>query len=218
MGSWLSLAHPANCSPFAFGSSYRKQHFNRPHKPDSREGFRRWTRVVADPGPPQIRTCGFCRIRLLDRWLRYAPSRTRVRGIVQFVWTRRFTAGRAVLDEIHRYRPCPQVPHPPVPQLPPPQPPPQPLVPVLLLQLLSTGLSRHTRWCIDPRAANTAATRRLHGPIANEAGRPSSVMRFKMLHAMAASVSWAMGCRARSRPPMIDLYRKKAFSTRACRW
>ena len=81
-----------------------------------------------------------------------------------------------------------------------------------------TGLSRHTRWCIDPRAANTAATRRLHGPIANEAGRPSSVMRFKMLHAMAASVSWAMGCRARSRPPMIDLYRKKAFSTRACRW
>ena len=36
----LSLAHPANCSPFAFGSSYRKQHFNRPHKPDSREGFR----------------------------------------------------------------------------------------------------------------------------------------------------------------------------------
>ena len=33
--------------------------------------------VVADPGPPQIRTCGFCRIRLLDRWLRYAPSRTR---------------------------------------------------------------------------------------------------------------------------------------------
>ena len=36
----LSLAHPANCSPFAFGSSYRKQHFNRPHRPDSREGFR----------------------------------------------------------------------------------------------------------------------------------------------------------------------------------
>ena len=27
--------------------------------------------------PPQIRTCGFCRIRLLDRQLRYAPSRTR---------------------------------------------------------------------------------------------------------------------------------------------
>ena len=36
----LSLAHPVNCSPFAFGSSYRKQHFNRPHRPDSREGFR----------------------------------------------------------------------------------------------------------------------------------------------------------------------------------
>ena len=52
------------------------------------------------------------------------------------IWTRRFTAGRAVPDEDHRYRPCPQVPHPPVPQS-PPQPPPQPLVPVLLLQLLS---------------------------------------------------------------------------------
>ena len=25
--------------------------------------------------PPQIRTCGFCRIRLLDRWLRYARRR-----------------------------------------------------------------------------------------------------------------------------------------------
>ena len=86
-----------------------------------------------------------------------------------------------------------------------------------LLRLLARG-GTLGRWCIDPRAANTAATRRLHGPIANEAGRPSSVMRFKMLHAMAASVSWAMGCRARSRPPMIDLYRKKAFSTRACRW
>ena len=81
-----------------------------------------------------------------------------------------------------------------------------------------TGLSRHTRCCIDPRAANTPATRRLHDPVANEAGRPSSVMRFRMLHAIAASVSWAMGCRARSRPPMIDLYLKKAFSTRACRW
>ena len=73
------------------------------------------------------------------------------------------------------------------------------------------------RWCIDPRAASTATTRRLHDPIANEAGRPTSVMRFRMLHAIAASVSWAMGCRARSRPPMIDLYLKKAFSTRAVR-
>ena len=74
------------------------------------------------------------------------------------------------------------------------------------------------RWCTDRRAASTAATRRLHDRMANEAGRPSSVMRFRMLHAIAASLSWAMGCRARSRPPMIDLYLKKAFSTRACRW
>ena len=74
------------------------------------------------------------------------------------------------------------------------------------------------RWCMNPTAAKTAPTQRLHDPIANEAGRPSSVMRFKMLHASAASVSWAIGCRARSRSLMIDLYLKKAFSTRACRW
>ena len=67
---------------------------------------------------------------------------------------------------------------------------------------------------MNPTAAKTAPTQRLHDPIANEAGRPSSVMRFKMLHASATSVSGALGCRARSRLPMIDLYRKKVFSTR----
>lgn len=77
---------------------------------------------------------------------------------------------------------------------------------------------RERRWCIDPEQPNFAPTQRSHGPVANEVGRPSSVMRFRMLHAIAASVSCALGCRARSRSPMIDLYRKKAFSTRACRW
>ena len=60
--------------------------------------------------------------------------------------------------------------------------------------------------------------RGLHDPIANETGRPSSVIRFRMLHAITASESWAFEWRARSWSPMIDLYLKKAFSTRACRW
>ena len=80
-----------------------------------------------------------------------------------------------------------------------------------------TGLSRHTRWCMNPRPATTAPGERCYSPIRNDAGRPSSVIRFRMLHAITASVSWAFACRARSRSPMIDLYRKKAFSTRACR-
>src|SRR6185436_4153455 len=35
-----SLPQPPCCWPFAFGSSYRRQHFSRPHNPDSFEGFR----------------------------------------------------------------------------------------------------------------------------------------------------------------------------------
>ena len=71
---------------------------------------------------------------------------------------------------------------------------------------------------MNPRVAASSPTRRLHDLIANEAGRPSLVSRFRMLHAIIASASCASECRARSRSPMIDLYRKKAFSTRACRW
>ncbi len=55
-------------------------------------------------------------------------------------------------------------------------------------------------------------------PIAADAGRPSSVIRLRMLQASRASTTWASGSRARSRSPRIDLYRKKAFSTRTCRW
>ena len=35
-----SSPHPPPLTPFALGSSYRRQHLNRPHNPDSREGFR----------------------------------------------------------------------------------------------------------------------------------------------------------------------------------
>ena len=81
-----------------------------------------------------------------------------------------------------------------------------------------TGLSRHTRWCMNPRAVNSPRPGDYHGPMANEAGRPRSVIRFRMLHAITASASCALEWRARSRSPMIDLYLKKTFSTRACRW
>ena len=40
----------------------------------------------------------------------------------------------------------------------------------------------------------------------------------RMLYAITASASCAFEWRSRSRSPMIDLYLKKAFSTRACRW
>jgi hypothetical protein len=55
-----------------------------------------------------------------------------------------------------------------------------------------------------------------HRPTAYESGRPISVIAFRTLHASSASASCRSGVRARRRFPMIDLYRKKAFSTRAC--
>ncbi len=54
--------------------------------------------------------------------------------------------------------------------------------------------------------------------IAQDADRPSSIIRFRMLQAISASVFCALECRARSRFPMIDLYLKKAFSTVPWRW
>ena len=56
-----------------------------------------------------------------------------------------------------------------------------------------------------------------HRPIANDSGRPSSVIRLSTLHASTDSSSCAARVRPRSRSPRIDLYRKKAFSTRAWR-
>src|SRR5258707_11069213 len=35
-----SLPQPPCWTPFAFGSSYRRQHFSRPHSPESFEGLR----------------------------------------------------------------------------------------------------------------------------------------------------------------------------------
>ena len=57
-----------------------------------------------------------------------------------------------------------------------------------------------------------------HLPISYDSGPPRSVIRFRMLHASSASALCPPGVRARRPVPMIDLYLKKAFSTRACRW
>ena len=57
-----------------------------------------------------------------------------------------------------------------------------------------------------------------HLPISYDSGPPRSVIRFRMLHASSASALSPPGVRVRRPVPMIDLYLKKAFSTRACRW
>ena len=56
-----------------------------------------------------------------------------------------------------------------------------------------------------------------HLPISYDSGPPRSVIRFRMLHASSASAIGPPGVRARRPVPMIDVYLKKAFSTRACR-
>ena len=68
------------------------------------------------------------------------------------------------------------------------------------------------------KLAPSAPTRRFrHRSIANDSGRPSSVIRLSTLHARTDSTACAARVRLRSRSPRIDLYRKNAFSTRACR-
>ena len=68
------------------------------------------------------------------------------------------------------------------------------------------------------KLAPSAPTRRFrHRSIANDSGRPSSVIRLSTLHASTDSTACAARVRLRSRSPRIDLYRKNAFSTRACR-
>ena len=57
-----------------------------------------------------------------------------------------------------------------------------------------------------------------HRLIAYDAGLPKSLIRFSTLHARTASAPCPAELRARKPSPMLDLYRKKTFSTRACRW
>ena len=67
------------------------------------------------------------------------------------------------------------------------------------------------------RAGLRASNRRArHLPMRYETGLPSSVIRFRTLHASTASRRCPDELRARRQSPTIDLYRKNAFSTRAC--
>ena len=67
------------------------------------------------------------------------------------------------------------------------------------------------------RAGRRASNRRArHLPMRYETGLPSSVIRFRTLHASTASRRCPDELRARRPSPTIDVYRKNAFSTRAC--
>ena len=61
------------------------------------------------------------------------------------------------------------------------------------------------------------ASSAVHRPMLYDVGRPGSVIRFNTLHASSTSASCPPGVRALRSSPMIDLYRKNVFSTRACR-
>ena len=63
---------------------------------------------------------------------------------------------------------------------------------------------------------NRAILKARHGPMLYDCDLPSSVIRFRTLHAKRASASRPPGARPLRPPPMIDLYRKKALSARAC--
>ena len=54
-----------------------------------------------------------------------------------------------------------------------------------------------------------------HLPMLYDAGRPRSVIRFRISQPRTASLPCPAGLRARRSSPMIDLYRKNVFSTRA---
>ena len=67
------------------------------------------------------------------------------------------------------------------------------------------------------RAGLRASNRRArHLPMRYETGLPSSVLRFRTLHASTASRRCPDELRARRQSPTIDVYRKNACSTRAC--
>ena len=102
----------------------------------------------------------------------------------------------------------------------------------LLLPLAGPVAERTVRWYVARlkaaaapkegvgarmRAGLRASNRRArHLPMRYETGLPSSVIRFRTLHASTASRRCPDELRARRQSPTIDVYRKNAFSTRAC--
>ena len=75
----------------------------------------------------------------------------------------------------------------------------------------STGVGARMRAGL--RASNRRAR---HLPMRYETGLPSSVIRFRTLHASTASRRCPDELRARRQSPTIDVDRKNACSTRAC--
>ena len=57
-----------------------------------------------------------------------------------------------------------------------------------------------------------------HLPMRYDHGRPRAVIRFKIAQPRTASLACPAGDEARRPSPMMDLYRKNAFSTRLWRW
>ena len=79
------------------------------------------------------------------------------------------------------------------------------------------GTATHQGVGARMRAGLRASNRRArHLPMRYETGLPSSVIRCRTLHASTASRRCPDELRARRQSPTIDLYRKNAFSTRAC--
>ena len=76
------------------------------------------------------------------------------------------------------------------------------------------------RWCMNRCWPATIPPPRGPSPTDGVRVRPSEVSHLiqDVAHATSASAACPPGLRARRAPPKIDLYRKKAFSARACRW
>ena len=92
--------------------------------------------------------------------------------------------------------------------------------PRLLLRLAQAGARRLFAALVHDSklTVNDPNPEASHRPILYDSGRPSSVIWFRTLHATTDSATRPPRDRARSRSPIIDLYRKNAFSTRAWRW
>ena len=150
---------------------------------------------------PQIRTCGFCRIRLLDKWLRYARRRVpagragREGGATHphAGWPVRLSVGVSL-----RRNPTSVC----WPSFPPTGPPAgAPFPPRRVVARIVTG--PHDAHRQDP-----------HRPMRDDTGRPRAVIRCRISQPRTASLPCPAGLRARRPSPMVDLSRKNAFSTR----
>ena len=68
----------------------------------------------------------------------------------------------------------------------------QPIVALVAIRSPSCSVERRQRWCTNRDGARRSPSPTAQGPTAAEAGLPSSVIRFRMLQAITASVSCAL--------------------------